>query len=379
MSGRIYSLALILCAIFSLTFGTKTASAAESATASAGTYPVFSDGTAAVEIGISAGNEILMENENMTVTIPNDKHAFENEDLTAYTHAEYELYNSDALTAYAAVAVVRLLKVETVNLTAEEAKSFVSGETIMAGDSAVSGRIYAIGSPEKIKEESAYDTCAEAMANLNYEAYIDEAVAKYGITSLSSYERATIDTGKNVLENQPADYLRVSENGEEKLCVVVYNIEVPAMDSLTLTVDNEVKGVMKRPTKYSPEGTSYSFYFTGSPLSTFYGASGESYVFNLPQLETLGFLNSDAPYYLDNNVYSARFKGAFAPFSFTVGTELTAEEVKEINAEHGSMKKIIGVIDIVVLILIIPAAVYIVVEIRKRRASGIGMDRKNYF
>jgi len=383
-TARILSLLLVLVLTLTIMASARggsayAASAATKATADAAGYPTFSDGTAFVELGISANNEIILENETMTVTFPNDKSAVEGEDLVATTHAEYELYNSDALTAYAAVAVVKVLKVEKVNLTAEEAAAFESGERIWAGDSLVNGLIYDVDTLEHIERDSAYQTQAEAMANLEYSAYLDEAFTKYGITSLSEHERATITTGKSVLETQPADYWKVSENGEERLCIVVYNIEVPAMDSLILKVDNEVAGVMNRPTSYVTDGTNYTFYFTGSTLGSFFGVADEAYEFNLPDNEALGFISSDAPYYLNNNVYNARFKGEFSAFEFKIGTELTKEQIQEILAEHGSMKKIIKIIDIVCVILLIPAIAYIVVEIRKRRASGIGMDKNTYF
>ncbi len=332
--------------------------------------PVFSDGGAGLEIGISGNNKIILEKEETHISFDGER---SRDRLDCRTHSEYELLNSDDWDAYAAIAVVRLLKVKKISVKKENEKSFRSGVSIAADGEEVPGFIYPIGKPAGLLANSAYDSFSETLGHMEYSEYFGEAFASYGITSFTDYEERLTGKINNIPQSTARDYYVVDEGGEEMLCVTVHNLHFSAMEIKHITVENEFTGVMTRPTAYTSDGTEFSFEYCGNNLSSFYSVRNIKLSFSLPEQESLGFIESDAPIFPENGVKTIKYAAPYGRFNFVLGKRLNNDEIFEIKYKNGIWEKVFywaGVFTVVIILLSLP---YIIYSAIKRRKSGIGM------
>lgn len=333
---------------------------------------VKDDGGAVVEIGISGGNELILENEYTTVSFVKRGDG----GLSTKVHSTYELYNAGSSTAYAAIAVVRLLHVEEVEVPRENVDSFVSGETITINGETVYGMIYPADEVEDVLEKSAYEDRSDALAHATCGGYMDEAFALYGITSFADHERSVRGNGLKIPQTETVKRYKMvpsDSEGEEMFCMVVYNIEVPVAESISFEVDNTALAEKSRPFKESEKGSKYTFAFNGENLNSFYSVGDVTFKFDFPEDEELGLLPGDTPFFMKDEEYFVHSYGGYKDIVFTLGRELSEDEINDLKASGSPMKYLITVMDIAAFAAVVFSVFFIVTEIRKRMKVGVGL------
>ena len=333
-------------------------------------YPTSAVGIPGIEIGISSDNKIMLEEENIKLDfVPDEKNG-----LICVADSEYELLNGDTYDAYAALAVVKILKVSRVTIKHEDEINFDCGENITVNDEKINGYIYPIGFTGKITEDSAYDDLYGAINGMEYSGYFDEGFASYGITSFLSHEIHSGDDVTGIPISEERTLWQVDEeNGQEMLCCLIFNLHFESQETKKINITRELLPEMSRPTKYSTRGTEYEFCYNGQNLSSFYNVRNINIVINADKEGEFAFIESDAPYFMKDEERTIRYVGSFKPFKIKVGEKLDDDEIYDIYVENGTWKKILGIADKVTVVLLILSAVYIIYSINKRRKSGIGM------
>lgn len=343
----------------------------EIATSGEATYPTHTEGIPGLEIGISGDNKIMLEEENITLNyLPDEKYG-----LICTANTDYELLNSEPYEAYAAIGVVRILKLSQVTIKHEDEENFDCGSDIYVDGSKKSGYIYPIDTPETIRENSVYDSFYEAMSGIEYSGYFDEGFASYGITSFLSHEIHSGDDVTGIPISEERTLYRVDEeNGTEMLCIVIYNLHFDAHETQHVSVTQNLLPDMTRPTKYSKRGTKYEFCYNGTNLKSFYSVRDVNIVVNADKDGEFAFIESDAPHYMKDGVRTIHYVGSFKPFKTVLGEDLTEDEIYDIYTESGTWKKVLRVVDFVTVLALILAVAYVINSIRKRKKSGIGMQ-----
>ena len=327
------------------------------------------DGTAGIEIGIGTDSMIVLENENINLSFEKDG----TDELCAVCASEYTLTNSESRKAYAAIAVVRLIKVEAVGVPGSKEDSFISGEKLSVDGKDQNGFIYPIDSPEKLVKKSAYDYLSDTLYHMEFSGYFDEAFARYGVTSTADHEKKLSDGIDGVPRRVEKQMWRLSDTGEEKLCIVVYNLSFDAGESRQIKNTQRIRSSMERPVAISEKGTVFSVSYSGKNLKSFYNVKNVKLVMNMEPEQAESF-NSEAPFYSDDGKPTLRFSNGNFNFEFTVGKTLNKDEIYDIYAEKGYVKKLLDIGVAVVSAIVVLSAVFIVYSVRKRKKSGIGLS-----
>ena len=328
------------------------------------------DGGAGVEIAFSSDSMIVLENEDIRLSFEKDG----SDEMTAIADSEYNIVNSEGKKAYAAVGVVRLLKVEEVGVTGAKEESFVSGEKLTVDDKEVNGFIYPIGDTAGIVKKSAYDNFSEALYHMEFSGYFDEAFARYGVDSLEKHEKRMNDGLDGVPRRVEKQMWRLSETGTEKLCIVVYNLKFEAGESKTVKNTQRIRASMERATDISEKGTVFSFRYTGQNLESFYNVKGVKAIVDYAGVPEPDSFNSKAPFYSDDGKPTLRFSNGNFEFEFSFGKKLGKDEIYDIYASRGYVKKLLDVGAVAVSIIVVLSAGFIVYSVRKRKKSGIGLS-----
>ena len=337
---------------------------------SSGSFSKSHDGGSGLEIGIGSDSMIVLEGEDILISFEKDG----SDELNAVAESEYILTNSDSKRAYACIAVVRLLKVEAVGIPGADEELFVSGETITVGDKEVNGFIYPIDTPEKTVKKSAYDTFSDALFHMSFSGYFDEAFARYGVTSRADHEKRLGEGLDGVPKRVEKQMWRQSDKGEEKLCVVTCNLSFEPGESKTVRNTQKIRASMTRPTGISDEGTVFSFKYNGENLKSFYNVKSIKAVIDFKDSALADSFKSDAPFYSDDGKPTLRFSNGDFSFEFSVGKKLGKDEIYDIYAGKGHVKKLLDIGAVAVTFIVLVSAVFIVYSVRKRKKSGIGLS-----
>ena len=370
---RIYKRIVLIPVIFMLVFGNILAFAGE------GSYAKKKDGGAGLEIGISGDNKLMLEEEKVSFdfSLPGLEGEGIGDVLNANVHSVYRILNSDSRDAYAAVGVVRFLKIKEEMVKRSEEDSFRSQESIIVNDESVSGLIWPVDTREHIIKNSAYDTFSEALDHMELGGYFEEAFSHYGITSFTDHEERV---GASVSKMPKSEYRKLyrvaaeDEEGEEKLCIVVYNLYFKPQETKVLEVNTSFLGSMERPTSRSELGTLFNFTYNGGSLESFYVVKDISIALNIPKDERLGLDSCDASYYMNDGIPTIRSSGVFSGFKLTLGKKASDEEIYDQMLESGFWRHALDAVGAATVVGLILAVVCIIITVKKRRKSGIGMQ-----
>ena len=334
-----------------------------------GSYVKKQDGTSGVEIGIASDSLVVLENEDISFSFEKNG----SDELVCVADSVYTITNSDSKRAYAALAVVRLLKVEEVGVPGSDEDIFVSGEKLSVGDKEMNGFIYPVETKEKIVKKSAYDTFSDALYHMEFSGYFDEAFARYGVAGTADHEKK-LDEAGGVPKRVEKQMWRVSENGEEKLCVVVYNLSFEPGESKEIRNTQRILASMERPTDISEKGTIFTIKYNGNNLESFYNVRNVRAVLDFKDSALGDEFESKAPFYSDDGKPTLRFSNGDFGFSFSFGKDLSKDEIYDIYAGEGYVKKILDVAAVAVSFIVVISAAFIVYSVSKRKKSGIGLS-----
>ncbi len=334
-----------------------------------GKYRTHRDGTCGVEIGISSENKISLDSETLVFDFT-EAAAPLGDEVNASVRASYVLTNASTKEENVSIAVPELLRLEKVTVKREEAQDFESGRSIIIDGKSVNGMIYANSKADKLLSDSVYDSMNETLASVDYNVFFEEGFSMY------SYAASLEENENNQPENDTADYYRESEEGELYLCSVIYNLNFEPGSSHSLEIESDILGEMNRATKYTDMGTSYTYLYIGENINSFYRVGDITVTFKLPESGILPMIECDAARYLDDGVWTVRYKGRGDNFSFTLGEKLTDEEITDVYTAFGKGKLIINAVEVVSATLVLVSAVYIGYTVKKRKESGI--SNKNF-
>lgn len=334
-------------------------------------YETYKEGTCGVEIGILSDNVIKLESESLVfdfshVSAPLD------DDLRAVTRANYVLTNTTSKEIRTSIAVPEILRLEKVTIEREEEDFFESGRSIMVDGESLNGLIFANTTIEKLRRDSVYDNFSEILSHVDYKVFFDEGFSLY---SEVLQEHSSGNASAPTPENDTVNYYKVSDDGELYLCSVIYDLSFAPGESRTLEVTGSIMGEMNRATKYTDMGTSYSFTYVGDTLNSFYNIGEISITFALPEENLLPMLECDAPRYLNDDVWTIRYKGNTGNFTFTLGERLTKEQKNDIYTTFGPGRVLINVVEVFTATLVLVSGYYIFYSVKKRKESGIGARR----
>ena len=337
---------------------------------SSGKYIKKQDGGSGIEIGIGTDSMIVLDNENIAISFQKNG----SDELLAIVDSEYNLTNNESRRAYASIAVVKKLRVEAVGVPGAEEELFVSGEKLSVNDKELNGFIYPIDTQEKIVKKSAYKKYSDVLYHMEFSGYFDEAFARYGVTSTEQHEKKLGEGLDGVPKRVEKQMWRVSETGEEKLCIMVYNLCFEPQESKLIKNTQKIQGSMERPTDISEKGTVFSFKYSGENLESFYNVKNIKASVNFDGVEEPESFKSEAPFYSDDGKPTLRFSGGDFRFEFSLGRELDKNEVYDIYAGEGYVRKILDAGAVIVTFIVVISAVFIVYSVKKRKKSGIGLS-----
>lgn len=330
------------------------------------TYSTEVDGTIYIDACITSGTEVVLESEDVTIDFTDIDNPDADDNYALYK-AQYKLFNSGSSEVTIRFLKPEILRVKSVKLLDSEAESvkFLDKTTLMVDDKEVIGRIYAGDLVEDIVNKSNYSNKKDTFMHYNYDTFFMEALFAFG-GDIDKYLAYKYD---NMLVEQPDLYYYEHDGGEERLCAKVFEIKIPAGESVIINNTQKVKGQLSRPTKYSEKGGVYEFAYNIGGLKSFYSL-GEM-TFSLAPSEALPILDCDTARYLDNDVWTIKSKALARNFTLTLGNPLTEKEVADINKVHGRTNDIINYSSIVGYVFVIIAFLSSGLIIYRRRKSGI--------
>jgi hypothetical protein len=339
------------------------------------TYATSRDGTNVIEIGIDSDNVISLQSEKINYDFSAITEVLGDE-VNCEIKRTYVLTNTSSKEVYVPIAVPELLKVEQVTVDDENKADFSSGCTIQVDGIEEEGLIYAASTVKKLKSTGIYDDFTDVLKHVDYSGYFTEAFTMYGITSETTSNTSGISSIGEIPESESKTYYQVSEEGEPTLCMVVYNLKFSANETHILHIQDTQTGDMSRPTKYSADGTTYTYELIGSNLNTFYNVGDIQITFTLPENNLLPILETSASRYLNDDVWTVHYVGEGKDFSVKLGTEITEDEINDINAESEVGRKFYNIISILGSFIIGASITFVIYTFRKRKQSGIGLDLK---
>ncbi|MGN0165381.1 MAG: hypothetical protein ACI39R_04300 [Lachnospiraceae bacterium] len=331
-------------------------------------YETFGQGTSGAEIGIMSDNEISLDSEELVFDFSSVKAPLGDE-VSADIHASYVLTNTSSKEKYISIAVPRLIKVKKVTINREDEANFKSGQTILVDGEEADGLIYVNDTMERLRKNSIYDTDREILYYADYKVSFNEGFSLYG----KETDGALIPGKQSDAPlSETVDYYVEAEDGVLSLCSVIYNIKFEPGASRLIMVKSSMTGEMNRATVYTTMGTTYTFSYAGANINSFYNVGDVRITFILPDEDILPLLDCDTARFMDDNVWTVHFKGNGNNFSFTLGEELTKEQINDIYTAFGPGKIIINVVEVVAATIVIFSAYYIYYSVKKRKESGIG-------
>lgn len=333
------------------------------------TYEIHKEGTCGAEIGIVTENCISLDSEELVIDF---SHVIEpvGDEVKAGVNATYVLTNTSSEEVYTSIAVPKLVKVKKVTVERTEADGFVSGQTIMVDGEKINGLIYSNSTMEKLRKESVYDNDREILAHVDYKVCFDEAFSKYAVTDSSDAIIKETDSNGAPL-SETIEYYIESDEGEFCLCSVVYNLHFAPNESKILTTTSDFTGEMSRVSRYTTEGTVFDFSYVGSNLNGFSHIEDVHITFILPDGDILPMIDCDAATYKENDYWTIHYKGDGVDFSFSLGEELTEDELNKIKTSHGSGKILTNIALAVGIMIVTSSALFICYSVKQRKESGI--------
>jgi hypothetical protein len=339
------------------------------------TYATAKDGTNVIEIGIDSNNVISLQSEKI-----NYDFSAITEDLGDEVNCElkrtYVLTNTSSKDVFVPIAVPEILNVVQVTVDDDDKADFSSGCAIQIDGMEEEGLIYAASTVKKLKSTGIYDDFTDVLKHIDYSGYFTEAFTMYGITSDTISNTSGISSIGEIPESDSKTYYKVSEDGEPTLCMVVYNLKFSANETHILHLQDIQTGDMSRPTKYSAEGTTYTYELIGSNLNTFYNVGDIQITFTLAENNLLPILETSTSRYLNDDVWTVHYVGEGKDFSVKLGKEITEDKINDINAESVTGKRFYNIISIIGSIIIGASIAFVIYTFRKRKQSGIGLDLK---
>lgn len=327
-------------------------------------YETFMDGDVYIDIMVTNDSVIALDNEKIDFNFGNVEDP-SGDRVYCKADATYSLTNTSAEEVTVWLAKPEVMRVKEVLLTDEEAKGFDSKARLMVNDEEISGLIYSGEDVNSILSKSVYETRQETFNHYTYKSFLNEAVFAFADKQTDTEK----DKYEEYLGAKRKSYYFESWEGEERLCAKVFKLTFAPAETKKVFISQDLKGMLKRQTRYSKEGGSYTYAYNEGGISSFYSVGELKYSFNTT--EELPLIDADVARYLEDEVWTAKFETIPSNFTFSVGKPLSDQEILDINSSNGLGKIISKTSYIVGALLVLASFAIIGVTIYRRIKSGV--------